>query len=41
MCPDKLTIEDTRPGVMSKSRAKFVERLAKLPNGWEGLREKS
>jgi hypothetical protein len=30
-------IEDAGPGVKSKASTKFVERLAKLPYGREGL----
>jgi hypothetical protein len=28
-------IEDTRPGVESKASTKFIERIAKHPNGWD------
>jgi hypothetical protein len=32
-------IEDTESGVKSKATTKFIERTAKLPHTWEGLRE--
>jgi hypothetical protein len=38
MYPGKLMMKDARPGVKSTESTKFVERIAKLPCGWEGLR---
>jgi hypothetical protein len=34
-------IEDARPGVKSKARTKFIERIAKLPDRWDLVKELS
>jgi hypothetical protein len=28
-------IDDARPGTKSKANTKFIERMAKLPDGWD------
>jgi hypothetical protein len=32
-------IEDAGPGVKSKARTMFIERTAKLPDGWNLVKE--
>jgi hypothetical protein len=34
-------IEDAGPGVKSKASTKFIERIAKLPDGWDLVKELS
>jgi hypothetical protein len=34
-------IEDARPGIKSKARTKFSERIAKHPDGWDLVKELS
>jgi hypothetical protein len=36
-----LLIEDAGPGVKSKANAKLIERTAKLPDGWDLVKELS
>jgi hypothetical protein len=34
-------VEDAAPGVKSKASTKFIERTAKLPDGWDLVKELS
>jgi hypothetical protein len=34
-------IEDAGPGVKSKASTKFIERIAKHPNGWDLVKQLS